>query len=781
MQSSSSNFTQEISGGSVTWAQPKVFADWDRTGYGADGSIDDLSAQVGDEFTIEHHLDDGLPDAVSQVTGLGSPTLTTPLAYGRNGQRASTYFSPYNGGSPVSGFDRDVAPVKLEWGAVTSAGQEYVRLFTGQMGNIPVKGQGAELRAGSATREKLRTLVWPSGIEGAVAGLNATWPISYALAQSGVYASPPPRAGCRLWMPMHGSLMPMLPAQRPVAQNTFFGMGQRLPSNPLSSTIGRPTFVPGPFVLAAFGQAVAGIRNNAFASSIDLAPGTDLISKAGNKGRVEFWVRGDAANVNATPGGSGNITNLVDVYLPNDNGSHIRCGINKSRQGVITVSDGVSAFTVATPDTLPSDGAWYLFGCAWDFAAGTQSLKRMLSSTVDVYLPTVLVSNLPVADDFTTSIEAFLPIAEFHLTSGTDAVIANSPWINDPSYFTSNVILRPSILELEGLTETVPREAWELIGSFAQAELAMMRTDELDRFCYLPMPYWTEAGPQTVADALSTATNTSDLDINADPSLIRNAVSVSYTDTQVVTDTLYEVFDGLPTIGPRTTTVITVVWAKPATGVNSYALFGLDDTQLTTGSDPGATYFTANTDPDALGTYALGSAGSDITVQLSSWTPRGGTITVTNPTGSTWYFVNATNGAAVLSLGGQAVHTATAAAVARDATSIAKRGERGLTVSLDAIQRVSDAQAIANELAARLAIPRPIVGNVDLFPDPRRQPGDLVTLADAVNTGASGLWRIQSLAHNRSGNDYTQTATIRQALPVGHWDVDGWDNMTWGP
>jgi hypothetical protein len=95
---------------------------------------------------------------------------------------------------------------------------------------------------------------------------------------------------------------------------------------------------------------------------------------------------------------------------------------------------------------------------------------------------------------------AFIPVAEMHLTAGANANPVTAPWLASVA-FTPDVTMRPSILELVALTETTPREAWEFLGALAQSELAMIRTDELDRFNYLPMSYWAETAQQTVVDA----------------------------------------------------------------------------------------------------------------------------------------------------------------------------------------------------------------------------------------------------------------------------------------
>lgn len=139
-----------INSPSPVWLTPKVQTDWAKNGYDGDNTVDDLSEQLGDAFTVSHSIEDALPEPVTS-TGQNdaSGTLSAPDMVGKtvNGVPfdARQYFSPFNTASPVYGYDRDVAPVTLDFGTLTSAGPDYRRLFTGQMANVAISGRLAEL------------------------------------------------------------------------------------------------------------------------------------------------------------------------------------------------------------------------------------------------------------------------------------------------------------------------------------------------------------------------------------------------------------------------------------------------------------------------------------------------------------------------------------------------------------------------------------------------------------------------------------------------------------
>jgi hypothetical protein len=436
VQSASSNFTQEASGGNVAWAKPRVFADWDRTGYLAAGSIDDLSDQVGDSFTIVHTLDDGLPDDVSLSTSQTFVSLDLDLVYGR-GNRASTYFSPYNGSSPVSGFDRDVAPVKLDWGLVTAGGQEYVRLFTGQMSNLRTRGQVVRMEAMSATRLKLASLIQPPAVSARLAGMNGSWPVSYALAQCGIYVSPAPRGGCRWWVPMHGSMWPMIPATTPPEQGTdpalvALNAGGSFANG--DATNPRPTWVAGPYFLGLNVQLRTARQVRASVLTIDLGSGTDILSQAASAGRVEFWLRGDAADVNTAPAGSGTVAKLAGFVFKNagTNTGQVTAGVGTDRKPFVTVADGTNTRTLTHTTVLPTDGAWHSVGAAYNVATG--NLWVYLDGVQQTSSVVLTTANLPAAEKFDVfggypRFESYLPVAEVHVTAGADAAPGSVPWL----------------------------------------------------------------------------------------------------------------------------------------------------------------------------------------------------------------------------------------------------------------------------------------------------------------------------------------------------------------
>jgi hypothetical protein len=971
-----------------------------------DGSIDDLSPLIG-QVVIAQDMDDGLPGQVSYVQEQGSVALDAQLLAGRRGLRAVQYLSQYNPLSPLYGLPRDVAPITFEHGVVTSAGEERVRLFTGQMVDVALgRDQIGHLTAMSTTRLKLSTLVQPPPFN-RYGDMSATWLVSWAAYQCAVYAAPPPSSGGVWYAPLHGSLQPFMDSGMPsqsyypvVFPILFAGYYRDDGSGELETvTYGddpesTPTYIDGPYVAAPDLQYTSdlawGIYYD-FPAVIDAADGSIgyLLSQDGPRGRFEFAVRGDDFDTTGPSGADFTPTTFVLLFAQENQSGNgtVHCGINMSRELRIELSDGTASINVSAGSDfdLPTDGEWYRYGIAWDFVAetvyffkqdpdGTEYTDSSTNSALDVTrLPTgdepfieIQPFNTDILEGFLNPyIHSFLPCAELHLVAGLKANPNTMPWIwqND---FNPGAIIRRSATRLRAIAEPSEREAWELIGAYAQAELAAVRVDENDRLLYLTHSAWVEGQfevghsmgqapaseedegtPVTVATTYvfstdgqvvairfwgptpNTGTYTVELwQVDTDDSpagsgtgtLLASATraaadvtagtwnAVPITPQAVTTGVAYKaavhctsgrfvrtasVFDGAEIVSGRITaiesgsdpvgigaldngtyvdgaagtypndsfedsdyfvdlrfqpstpilsTLTNVAELVPQTDPSRIrnmirvdykearfdSLFGpvyqsreviaippgestliipLDvlttdtDTALATlptsaEIDAGVsnfisggwhTFFTINTQADGSGTYLSGpsSPSTDLVVMQvdSVFTAGLVTVSVTNRTGSTVYTANNNPEVPTINIGGIGMHLTDASVTTTRESSIALRGNRGLTVDMPVHQRREDAQRLAQRLLNELAEPSPTIEGVRVFGDPRRQPGDLVTFEDAHQTAISGLWRVLSVKHVVDGANYYQDLRLRKALTVGQWQTSGesrWGETLWG-
>ena len=782
MQNSSSNFSAAASGATRVLTGARVRADWNSDGsYG--GAYDDLTKQTG-PWSVSHHLDDGLPDQVSFVAGLGTAELDAEVTgrwvSGIGPMNAARYWSPMSTESPIYGIERDIPPMQVDVGLVTSGGQEYVTVFKGQMADAPVQPGGRVQLAGmSAARLALAKLIHPPGILAFSAGCNATWLVSWALYQCGIYTSPPPRSGVRWHAPMHGSLTPFLPSDF-VVEQPFPANFQRITAFDGTTDFNLivPEWVTGPYLLApAIGLDTVTHRQVGI-TGIRLGDGTDLMSRASSKGRFEFWIQGNSSNVNLAPQGSGGVTKLSGIeLLGTDAAWYAKMGVGTDRKVFVTVNDGAGHIaTLKSTDTLPTDGAWYFVGAAYDVSAQKMWVTNFNGTTGSTGYGFVTTS-LPATDAWADQTNpavlfspwwvAWLPSAEIHLTSGAQANVDSFPtWLNGVSW-TQGAVVTPSPIELTGLAEKVPREAWELIGSVAQAELAMLRTDETDQVLYLGQGWFVEDEQQVFTPMLATDWNTARLGVERDLSKIRNAVRVSYADasnTPRPYTTVYQntsVITLLPGL-----TILTVTFQDPAMDIYGNNMDLYDEVDLTNTlnflSGSITNYISVNTAEDGSGTYITDRA--IVAPTIVSWDPSGAVLYIVNSASDPYFLANDV-GQPTIAMAGHPLVAHTTSVTQSDVASIAVRGERGLAVDAQFIQRYEDAVRLARRIKMALRKPVNVIKGVKVIGDPRRQPGDLVHVMDD-ETGASGDWRIQTIDHSGDGAKYTQSVTIRPALPI---------------
>lgn len=741
------------------------------------GGIDDMSGQLGD-WAVEHHLDDGYPNSVTFIAGTAvadlSASLGAPPAYlTALPMQTAEYFSPYNTDSPVYGRDRDVPPVTLDAGLITASGPERIRVFTGQMLDIPVKGGKAELQATSASRLAMRRLVQPPAFAWFEVGLNGSWPVSWALAQCGLYVSPPPRDSCRWWTPMHGSTRPFIPSRNvQLDSDATFWLARRWTTgiNALSNARWRPEWIDGPYLTAPDCALAADETRYVAQRAVEFGDGDDMFSTAGNRGRLEFWIRGDTTS-NVTPAGSGTPTRFAGLRMPatlaTDPGFFM--GVNTSRRVFVSVNDGAGhAATLTSDDTLPTDGAWYFVGAAYDIAAQKLWVTNFAGTTKSTTAGTLTTASLPAVDTFSDNFpswENWLPAAEIQFCTGSEANVDSNPtWVNAIT-FSPDVIMTKSQLELTALTETEPVEAWEFVSRFAQGELAALRTDELDRITYLNAAWWVQDAQQQVTDLISTEINAGSPDVNIDPTKIRNTVQVAFTILEVPATRMpaYRLTQQL-TIAPGTT-IVEFPFQNPVVALSDAAILFLDDTDLAGGVEQfnAFDFVSLNSATDGTGTYA---DSSTVTITKGEW-DAGSTIwTFYNASATTWYTANASNLPTLQVSGYPVVGTRVAVSDSND-LSVAQRGERAMSIqATEAVQTDVDARRLARDLKMGLRQPTPIVEAFEVFAEARRQPGDLVEVADPSLTRISGQWRLQSITHQASGGNYIQQVIIRPTLPI---------------
>lgn len=737
-------------------------------------------AGVADEYDVgairmSTSLDDGLPMEVTNTGNIGVNELVAELR-GPIGTASNIHFSTFRTDQPYNDIARDIASVSLNSGVVTSDGVRPGRVFTGLMADVPTPPDGATLKAISRTRLKLSTLIHPPAVHGFYEGGEATWAIGYALWKSGVNIVPPLIPGCRLYFPFNGALhtyVPddnLLPFNMGLVKFTSVGVGGYV----------RPTWIDGPFP----GTAAPNVAINATETSrvtdtptnIRFAPGDDFLSLNGNKGRISFWVKGDPSDIAGSLDPS--VADMMKFEMSNGGSRFVRIGIGAGdRQPYLWISDGVGSQFVRTNTILPSDGQWHFIGGSWDIAANTLTVVVDFDVKV-VTAGTMSTANLPQMDDVQfPNIRSYIPIAQLRFTTGSFAPAAQAVWENAITW-TAGAITRRSMIQLDAVAEPTPVQAYEFITRFSRGELAVTGFDNLDRFLYLPAPYWVELEQLEVAETLSTSTNLGkDFEPVRDISKIYNQISLTYTDTKVQELWTAALQSSELVVIPNGSSVVEYTFDNPVIELRGLTLTVMSGTALAASppSDANAiNYITANTAIDGSGDYAT---SFDLSVFIDEWTPGRALVRFVNGR-NTLYVVNNVN-LPPIGIAAKKVDLKSAAVSAENTQSIAVREARMLATTVPGIQNRDNAQSIANELVARLSQSR-VAFTSSAFGDTRRAPGMLVNVTDPDGTNINGQFRLTGVSTAQDGPKIDQALSGLNALPVLVWGQGTWGNTLWG-
>jgi hypothetical protein len=755
----------------------------------------------------------------------GSATAVAVMAaisiepYARPRMDARKYFSPFNRDSPVYGFDRDTATVLTNIRILTSAGPVDTQVFYGQMQGIPVSGRSAGLSAVSKTRIRLNRSVSLPVVNGYREGLTLDWLVTWLLARGSQFIGPSPNRYTRYWAPLHGSVHAHLDS--PYGYNS---VQNYLPPTPPGGPYGtrNPTYVDGPFLLGMFGQQTATRTDrvilNPGTNNLPLLPTQefphiveaggafvyDAMSVSNSKGRLSIWIRGDAALSAPSYLTAPDDFLFYASLLCSNNSSGIvgwvKIGIDSAnRRANITMGSDAFAYTIvsyAVSGLLPTDGAWHFFGFWWDFAAGTAKVKGPTtegSSSAWATNGNNSTAGLPLTDDqavklgYSTQlyIASQLPLSEVMFDTGIP--YAAGLWDDQLTVIApaQSATMRPLRRSLVGIAESTALNCWDTIADLAKASISAYRVNELDNIEFLPPSYFGETAQMTASAVQDTKKNAGDLDVTIDASKVRNNVTVQFNDSRIDAKP-QPMLQYLTSVQLSTGTTVVVfpmdipcveVHGSAATGGTDYSILNLTSSQISTPTLPTANHFmTINTATDGTGTVL---SAVQVKATIIATDALSITLKFVNMSGSLAYLVNNGNQVPFLQILGYGLRQSDGYTTVSDSSSKLVRGDRSLDTDLYWVQDRSAATDISAQLLGILARPRPELG-LKVVGDPRRKPGQLITILDSEGTGAAGTWRILSVTHNVSGAEYTQDLDVVQVLPPAVWDgLDGWDNAVW--
>lgn len=734
-------------------------------------------------------------------TGVGMMFNIPLIILDRPAMDAMAYFSQFEDDSPVSTFERDTARVGAYVNVVSPVGVISTQVFEGQMADITLSGRLAEMQAVSRTRIDLDKALTLPTVYGNRENCTTDWLASWIMSYGGQYPGVAPSPQTRYWANAHGSVHANMVGGNGYSSSLVWDTGLT-PTGPYGK---RPPWVlDGPFFQGMFAQS----RSNHVESLVFTAdsknwptevPGMvadrhDICSARNSVGRLTFWIRGDANDV--APAALAGGTDLLfraafNVKYSDSDENFIACRINAARQPELFLENGLTL----TGGDLPVDGLWHFIGFTWNYATGVGHVRRDnvtwnlsgYSSVGHAMAPTEEGIFDAGRDIFFTAY-CRLPIAELQYEAGpnlfTEQFARFYPW---PALPSQNALFRPSRQPIEAIAEPTPVQGWAVLQELAECTLSTLRTNEADNVEMASLSYYGETAQLTVdpTNVVSTDVNAGELAVINDPSKIRNFVTVKFPETRVDTNRA-PVLDVTTTLTiPVGVTEMTFSLDRPAAelhgAANPYAgnwdLFKLTGLQIIgTNPLPNEHFMSVNSKEDGTGTVYVGTG---LTATITGWTSSTVNLRFRNISGQIKYIVNTGEGIPFLRILGYPIQQADAYESFRDSGSVAKRRERSMNVEAPWIQHRQVAQEHAGKIVVATSRPRPEV-SVLVMGDPRRKPGQLVQLADAEGTRASGTWRILSIKHKGDGPQYVQELQLTGVDPVSYWDEGLWDQSVWG-
>jgi hypothetical protein len=392
---------------------------------------------------------------------------------------------------------------------------------------------------------------------------------------------------------------------------------------------------------------------------------------------------------------------------------------------------------------------------------------------------------------FFNQVYSRLPISDAQLETGPEcwSGVAFGDFTRFwPTATDVNAVYRRSAIPLEAVASSTPVSAWDTLAELARNYLISYRCDEEDRFNWLPMEYFGEDDQMTSTGVADTMVNAGELNVTQDSTKIRNVVTLNFQETRVDTSRQPIVSITSAIEVPRGTTVMTFSTDVPNGEVHGAGQPNLHpgplDFTLLTGTQiaspttiPADNYLTVNTADDGSGSYLTTVAFTGLIIGYDSNTV---TVRLTNKTTKTVYLANDGQEVPFVRILGYAARTVEAYTTFRDPESVRKRGERALAAHSRWIQTRTVAEEVVGKLINITSAPRPEMTMV-VMGDPRRKPGQLVTVNDSHETAASGTWRILYVSHDGDGPEYSNTLRLVRIDPDFIWGaLPGWGESVWG-
>lgn len=735
----------------------RVSVDWDGDGHGGSGTIDDLSDKVG-ALNVERSMTGHLPDEVQVVEGTAAATATGDLVAGLTTDEALDvvrYWSRLNPASPLYGKPRLRRDVRVDVEFLTALGWEAVpRLHAATLDGVPVDAgaRRAELRVVDA-RDRFRVLIslppviaddpWDGvATEGWLIptkpGLEASWLVSYVMWQCGYPLAPPPRAQCRLYLPMHGSVMPFVQAPHDGSPRAAWE-----PVNGATDPQ-RVRFAEGPLFLCA-DPTNAGTSDGYVqcAAHMDAQP-ADGWNGTGRCTGVRIELRVLVTGAEPTQ----DAVSLI-AFSVADAAEYVavRLWVRNTGVTLAQLNNGEGNFVNVFGPTL-SRGVWHMLGVHVDEVAGR--MVWYVDGQVDQV--DTFTATSPGTPDLTAVLvfmgTSYSKIAEVHVSMCTEA----TAWLPAGHTQTARVD-RLQNRTMQGIYPDQPVEAWALLQQLAAAELGMAWIDSGGVPTVWSAARRNSPHALTVQRTLTARGELHGLAYRDDASMVRNVIRTPYVQLRTGASGQVWSLDSSQLLAPGETRVYLATFSAPL-GTLGTAVAG-----------------SANTAANGTGTsYAVGAA--QVAADLALTSTSTATLTLTNRTGVNLWLVDTSGQPHLVITGTPLLKETTTPVEVSDAGSMARYGPLPLDESDNPwVQGVQFATGRAYALLALLREEQVVYTGIEIPGDPRLEHLDRVRVVDEQGLVLDTPLLIEAVSDRFDGPEFRQAVVARPTL--GQWVAGG--------
>jgi hypothetical protein len=725
--------------------------------------------------TIDAAINTDLPETTRLVAGYSAAQATISCAgvdtLDTQWRTVSWLMSPANPAGPLYRTPKSGANVRVQLGVVTdTAGEELLPAFTGpvRLPTTNARERRVEIQALDPSSRLTKAVVLPPVAANDVygyaphrCGLNSQFPVDWILRQNGINSCPPPRPTCAYSATMHGSTWPE------VGTITSSGFQRDDDNNGTPET--QPEVPPFKQMMYGLGVCNGGQGALAQVSTTATLASTILTGNA----RIILFDAVVERSVQPVDGFTLQLSSATSAGKTNR--LTVSANTGTAWKPKVVFDDGTTVTTLACATLTVPTGLSRLYVAVTYTADAVQSVEFRCDTTAE----TVTGAAPFPGDVVLRSMVSCQVIA----CNGVEAVqMCQGPAGPIPQLinFQSEATLEPGLNELSVMPLTTDA-GWAVLQAVAKAEAAVCLFGPDGKFSFWNRQHWFYAtAAATVQDTLTTASlKTVTIEESTDGT--RNHVRIPTSPRVVQPAGVVWSADYKVKILPRQTVT---VWAKfdtPVIGLST-SFTVIPSGGATTGSGYRASK------------SALGAGGlfQPITATITPFVdsarldirnPNGFTVWLVTPTGAG--FPAGSVGLPALELWGSKVTdkalgvdtTTEAGASAYIADVITPEAAAGTTPealyeadTTPWMQDPTSADMLAIDLLTALAAPPPIIRDVEVVGDPRRQLGDRVQLVDADGLALNDPGWLVGLRTTYDGSGgLTQQVTVRLVGRFGQW------------